>query len=92
MPADERRTVTSPSGKRVRVPVCRAIINGQALDLYNVTPTHLRNYDREFDGVVNGQVGTVWVNGRFGRFETLRIRRPDDFTEHKDVAEAVPMT
>lgn len=89
MPADERRTVSSPSGKRVRVPICRATINGQALDLYNVTPNHLRAYDAQLTGVENGSVSTFMVKGRLGRFETTIITRIEDLFTGQAPQEAV---
>lgn len=73
------RTVTAPlSGRSVRQPLCRAIVNGEAIDLFNVTPNHLRSYDAQLTGVENGCVSTFMVKGRLGRYETTIITRIED--------------
>ncbi len=70
--------VTSPSGKRVRIPVCSGVLQGSQADFFNLTVANLRAIDAQMTGLLDGTLLLVIAKGRLGRFEATRITRVED--------------
>ena len=86
--ASDPKTVTSPSGRKVRIPSASGVLNSQEFMAFNLTRANPVAIDAQLTGVQDGRLVLVIAKGRLGRFELTTVTRIEDEFQGQPVRSA----